>query len=102
MIWTRIILISVALVIIVVNVSYGAFLVSVLTTAKPSLPFRTFEDLRNLEDWKVSVHTNSVFSRTLKNAKQGSAMREVWDNKVVKYWEETLIRTCKVLNSLKR
>ncbi|RXG53922.1 Glutamate receptor 1 [Armadillidium vulgare] len=73
---------------ITVNVSYGAFLVSVLTTAKPVLPFRTFEDLRDLEDWKVSVHMNSAFSTALKYANKGSAMREAWDNKIVKYWRK--------------
>ncbi|RXG52913.1 hypothetical protein Avbf_07394 [Armadillidium vulgare] len=71
---------------------FSAFLVSVLTTAKPVLPFRTFEDLRDLEDWKVSVHMNSAFSTALKYANKGSAMREAWDNKIVKYLKETLIR----------
>ncbi|RXG61783.1 Glutamate receptor 2 [Armadillidium vulgare] len=64
-----------------------------LLQAKPSLPFRTFEDLRDLEDWKVSVFTNSVFSADLKYANKGSALREIWDNKIVKYWQETLVST---------
>ena len=41
---------------------YGGVLVSILTTMKPRLPFRDFEELQKRPDWNLGVRTNTALA----------------------------------------
>ncbi|KAB7499673.1 hypothetical protein Anas_14446, partial [Armadillidium nasatum] len=68
-----------------------SMLVSILTTMQPTLPFSNFEDLRKLPDWQLGTVTNSALTDLLQFSPEGSAMRDAWENKVIKYPKTSLV-----------
>ena len=64
---------------IVLFASYEADLTTKMTIQEQALPLRSFEDIYNSEDNKVVVRAQTAQWTMLKKAKEGSAMRRIFE-----------------------
>ena len=76
---TKLILLVVCLFGLVLFATYEADLTTKMTIQEQALPLRSFEDIYNSEDNKVVVRAQTAQWTMLKKAKEGSAMRRIFE-----------------------